>query len=171
MTAAGDAALAPARAWMHRHAQDQAAAILAGARREADAIIAAAQTRASATVTAAQEAGRRDAADLAAAERARARLTARSVLLAARRDALDELRARVHAEMAGLPGGPGYARLIAGLRQRAAAAAGAGAVLTVPPGGGVIARSEAVVVDCSLPRLADLAIAALGPQVRQLWTR
>jgi hypothetical protein len=35
--------------------------------------------------------------------------------------------------------------------------------------GGVLARSDRAVVDCSLPRLASLAVDALGDEVRELW--
>jgi vacuolar-type H+-ATPase subunit E/Vma4 len=171
MTAARDAALAPVRASMLRDARARADDILAGARGEAEAIMTAARDGAAAAVAQARAAGRREAAALAGAERARGRAKARAVLLAARRAALEELRAQAGAEIAALRAEPGYPRLLDGLGRLARAAAGEDARLTVAPEGGVIARSRAAVVDCSLPRLADLAVAALGPAVRELWVR
>ncbi len=48
--------------------------------------------------------------------------------------------------------------------------AGPDATITVQPAGGVVARARDVVVDCTLPKLAILAVNALGDQVRELWT-
>ena len=48
------------------------------------------------------------------------------------------------------------------LTRLAGLAAGPGAVVTAVPGGGFVAESPGVVVDCSLTRLANLAVAALG---------
>jgi vacuolar-type H+-ATPase subunit E/Vma4 len=165
------AVLAPVRVRMLRHATEQAAGILAGARREADEIVSRALRSAEAAVTQARAAGRLEAAALAAAERARGRGEARSMLLNARRQAHDELRARVLAGVVALRGEPGYAQLLDALAVKSRLAAGPGAVATVAPDGGVVARSGAVVVDCSLSRLADQAVEALGPAVRQLWVR
>src|SRR5271166_5666854 len=47
--------------------------------------------------------------------------------------------------------------------------AGPGGTVTASEDGGVVARSPGVLVDCSLPRLADLATEALGGEVRELW--
>jgi vacuolar-type H+-ATPase subunit E/Vma4 len=170
MTDAPADALAPVRTRMLRHATNQAAGILADARREADAIVARARRSAEAAVTQARAAGRLEAAVLAAAERSRGRSEARSVLLSARRAAHDELRSRVRAAVGGLRGEPGYDQLLDQLTRMTRLAAGPDATLTVPQDGGVVARSRSVVVDCSLPRLADLAVQALGPRVRELWT-
>jgi hypothetical protein len=93
------------------------------------------------------------------------------MLLSARRQAHDELRARVLAGVAALRGEPGYAQLLDALAVKSRLAAGPGAVTTVAPDGGVVARAGAVVVDCSLSRLADQAVEALGPAVRRLWAR
>ena len=65
---------------------------------------------------------------------------------------------------------PGYERLLARLTALATAAAGPDATITAAPAGGVVARSRGVVVDCTLARLADLAVDALGDEVRELWT-
>ena len=167
---AASAALAPVRTRMLRLAADQAAGIRADARREADAIISQARRSAEAAVAQARAAGRMEAAALASAERGRGRREARSVLLSAQREALDELRGQVRAAVGGLRGEPGYPQLLRRLTRMAWVAAGPDAAVTVSPDGGVVAWSGGVVVDCSLPRLADLVVAALGPGVRELWT-
>ena len=41
---------------------------------------------------------------------------------------------------------------------------------SAPARGGVVAKSPGVLVDCSLDRLADLAVAELGASIRQLWS-
>lgn len=154
--------------------------MLSGARIEADRILARAKARAAVTidqsrkeaadaVALAAAAGRAQAAPAAAAERARGRERARSVLLGARRAAYDELRGQVLAAVAGLRDEPGYDRL-ARLAEMAARAAGPGATITAAPDGGIVARSGNVVVDCSLSRLAALAVETLGERVRALWT-
>jgi len=163
-------ALAPVRASMLQAAADQADGIRAGARREAAVIVARARESATAAIAQAQAEGQRDAAAFAAAERGRGRSEARSVLLSAQRAALDALHARVSDEIKALRGDPGYAQLHDRITRMARLAAGPDAVLTGSPDGGVLARSPGVVVDCSLARFADLAIQALGPGVRELWT-
>ena len=94
---------------------------------------------------------------------------ARSALLGAQREAYDELRAQVRAAVDGLRGEPGYDRLLEALARMARLEAGPGATVTASPDGGVVARSPGVLVDCSLPRLADLAVEALDGEVRELW--
>ena len=168
MTAAA-AALAPARARMLRDAADQAAGILADARHEADRIAAQARQDAERTVSLARAAGRAQAVPQAAAGRRRARSDARSAVLGAQREAYDELRARVRAAVDGLRGEPGYDRLLQALAEMARLEAGPGATVTTSESGGVVARSPGMLVDCSLPRLADLAIEALDGEVRELW--
>ncbi|HUY45434.1 MAG TPA: V-type ATP synthase subunit E family protein [Streptosporangiaceae bacterium] len=167
---ARSAALAPVRARMLRRATDQAAGILADARREADAIVSQARRSAEAAVAHAQAAGSQEAAAPAAAERGRGRREARSLLLSAQREAHDELHSQVRAAVGRLRREPGYGQLLDRLTRMARLAAGPNAELTVSPDGGAVARSGGVVVDCSLPRLADLAVQALGPDVRELWT-
>ena len=168
MTAAA-AALAPARARMLRDAADQAAGILADARHEADRIAAQARQDAERTVSLARAAGRAQAVPQAAAGRRRARSDARSAVLGAQREVYDELRARVRAAVDGLRGEPGYDRLLEALARRARLEAGPGATVTASEDGGVVARAPGVLVDCSLPRLADLAVEALDGEVRELW--
>jgi vacuolar-type H+-ATPase subunit E/Vma4 len=169
MTAAAATALAPARSRMLRDATDQAAQILADARREADSITAQARLEAEQAVSLARAAGRAQAAPQAAALRRQARSDARSALLGAQREAYDELRTRVRLAVNELRSEPGYGRLLEALTKMARLEAGPGATVTASEEGGIIARSPGVLVDCSLPRLADLAVDALGGEVRELW--
>jgi vacuolar-type H+-ATPase subunit E/Vma4 len=173
MTAATGTAdqLAPVRARMLRDATDQAAQIVADAHRTGGAIVARAQQDAAAVLAQARAAGQRDGAMLADAERSRGRREARTLVLRAQRAALDELRAQVRTEVAALRGDPGYGQLHDQLAAVARLAAGPGATVADSPDGGVLARAAGVTVDCSLTRLAELAVQALGPQVRELWTR
>jgi vacuolar-type H+-ATPase subunit E/Vma4 len=163
-------ALGPVHAYMLRRATKQAGRILADGRREADAIISQGRLSAERAVSQAREAGRREAAELAAGERSRGRSDARSVLLGARREMHEELRSRVRAAVGGLRDEPGYDQLLERLTEMARQAAGPDAVLTASAAGGVVARSADVLVDCSLPRLADLAVEALAVDVQALWT-
>ena len=163
------AALGPVRAHMLRRATEQAGRILADARREADAIISQGCLSAERAVSRAREAGRREAAELAAAERSRGRGEARSVLQGARREIHEEFRSRVRLAIGGLRDEPGYDQLLERLTGMARQAAGPDAVLTASAAGGVVARSADVLVDCSLSRLADLAVEALAVDVQALW--
>ena len=65
---------------------------------------------------------------------------------------------------------PGYNRLLSRLTAMAGRVAGPDATITVQPAGGVVARARDVVVDCTLPKLAILAVDALGNRMRELWT-
>jgi vacuolar-type H+-ATPase subunit E/Vma4 len=164
------APLAPVRERMLRDAADQAARIVADARREAEQISSRAQQDAAEILARAQAVGQQDGAVRAAAERAKGRSEARTLLLRARAGALDGLRTQVLADVAALCDQPGYGQLRDRLAAMARLAAGRDAEVTRSPDGGVLARSVDVTVDCSLARLADLAVQALGPQVRELWT-
>jgi hypothetical protein len=172
MTATTDAAsaLAPVRGWLLRDARAEADRMVAEALDQAAATLDRARAEAERAVALAVAAGKAEAAQFAAAERARGHEQARSLLLSARREAYDELCGEVLAAAARLRDEPGYQRLIRRLATMAANAAGPEAAITVAPGGGVVARSPHVIVDCSLPRLARLAVEALGDQVRELWT-
>ena len=163
------AALAPVRAHLLRSALDQAALIRADARRAAADITAQARRDAEAVVARAQSAGQAEAALLSAAELSRAHHEARSLLLGVQREAADALRDQVHAAVATLPHEPGYDQLAHGLTRLARTTAGPGAMVTPDPSGGVVARAPGIRVDCSLTRLADLAVEALG-RMRDLWT-
>jgi vacuolar-type H+-ATPase subunit E/Vma4 len=173
MTGAGGAqtaALAPVHAQLLRIAQAEADRILTEACIQAAAMLRQARRDAQQAVRQARVQGLADIAPAAAAERRRGREQARSIVLGARRQALEELRAGVLAAASGLRDEPGYEGLLARLTAMAGRAAGPGAIVTVDPAGGVVARSGQALVDCSLPRLADLAVDALGDRVRVLWT-
>ena len=164
------AALAPVRAYLLAGALAEADRILGQARAQAAATLRQARRDAEQAVRQARGQGEEEAAAAAAAERKRGREQARSVVLGARRQAYEELRAQVLAAVGRLRDEPGYERLVAGLSALAAGAAGPGATVTRHRAGGVVARSDRALVDCSLPRLAGLAFDALGDEVRELWT-
>jgi vacuolar-type H+-ATPase subunit E/Vma4 len=163
-------ALAPARAYLLRQGEAEAGRILAEAHAQADSILQQARSGAAEMVGQASALGEADAAAAAAAERSQGRDQARSILLGAQREAYQELRGQVLAAVGGLPAEPGYQGLLSRLVTIATRAAGPDAVVTAQPEGGVVARSRDVVVDCTLPRLAGLAVDELGGQVRELWT-
>jgi vacuolar-type H+-ATPase subunit E/Vma4 len=163
-------ALAPVRAYLLREAEAEAGRILAEARAQADSILLKARSDAAEVVDRAKARGEADAAPAAAAERSRGRDQTRSIVLSAQREAYRDLRAQVIAAARSLQTEPGYQGLLGKLATMATRAAGPGAVVTVQPEGGVVARSAGVVVDCTLPRLAGLAVDELGDQVRELWT-
>lgn len=168
-TASAQAALEPVRQRLRRDATEQADRLRAAARAQAAAMLRQADRDAAVALEEAAAEAAATAATLTAAELQRARDTARSAVLAAQREACDELRGQVRAAAASLPGQPGYDRLIHQITGLAEQAAGQHAQVTSPPGGGAIARSDGVIVDCSLDRLADLAVAELGAAIRELW--
>jgi vacuolar-type H+-ATPase subunit E/Vma4 len=162
-------ALAPVRARMLHAASAEADRIRAEAHRQAAAILRQARHDADEAVEQARAQGRSETAP-AAAVRGRGRERALSIVLAAQREAYEQLSAQVVAAVSGLRDEPGYPLLLARLTAMAASAAGPGATTAAQPDGGVMARSPQAVVDCTLPRLAGLAVGALGLQVRELWT-
>jgi len=161
-------ALEPVRAAMLRRATAEAEVIIAAARRDAAALLATARQNAEAELAQARTDGIAQAAPLAAAERSRGRRAAREALLEAERGVRDEAERRIRAAVLGLRRRPGYADLRDRLSDLSRAAAGPGAKVTEHPAGGVVARAPGVIVDCSLPRLADLVIGELGPQIGEL---
>ena len=163
-------ALAPVRGRMLAAASAEAGRIVAQARIEAAALVTDAHRRAAETVARAEAQGRADSAAAAAGARSRGHEQATAIVLGARHEALEELRGEALAAITGLRSDPGYARLLLRLTAMAARAAGPDATVTVQPAGGVLARSTGVLVDVTLPRLAGLAVDALGDQVRELWT-
>jgi len=167
---AQDTALAPVRAHLLREARAEADRILEEARCQAAATLRQARRDDEKAVGQARTRGEAEIAQAAAAERRRGREQARVIVLGARRQAREELCARVLTAVGGLRDEPGYERLLARLTVMAARAAGPGATVTADQAGGVVARSGRAVVDCSLPRLAGLAVDALGDQVTELWT-
>jgi vacuolar-type H+-ATPase subunit E/Vma4 len=166
---AAAAALEPVRQRLRRDAQDEADRLRAAARAQAAAIVAQAQQDATAALAQAAVRAAAIADPLTAAELRRARDDARSAVLTAQRAACDELRSQVRTAVAELPAEPGYDRLLHRITRLAEHAAGPDAEVTLAPSGGVIARRAGVVVDCSLERLADLAVTELGSAVTQLW--
>jgi vacuolar-type H+-ATPase subunit E/Vma4 len=164
------AALQPVRAAMLRRATAEAEAIIATARRDAAALLGAARRDAEAALGQARADGIAQAAPLAAAELSRGRHAARETLLEAERGIGDEVARRIRAAVLGLRGEPGYRELRDRLTGLCRAAAGPGAQVTEHPAGGVVANAPGVLVDCSLPRLADLVIGQLGPQIGELCT-
>lgn len=164
------AALAPVRDTMLRRATARADLLVAEARRSAQALLAQARRDAAEAVIRARQEGQVQAEPLAVAERNRGRHDARAILLGAELQARDELAARIRAAVRGLRDQPGYPELRDGLAALARQAAGPGATVSEHPDGGVLARAPGVLVDCSLPRLAERAIDMLGPRIRELYT-
>jgi len=169
-TASAQAALEPVRQRLRRDAEEQAAGLRAAAREQAAAIVGQARKDAVAVLDESTAKAAATAAPVAAAELQRARDAARAAVLAAQREAYDDLRVRVRRAVGALPEEPGYDRLLQRMTRLAEQAAGPSAQLESPPAGGVIARSDGMIVDCSLVRLADLAVAGLGDAIRELWT-
>jgi vacuolar-type H+-ATPase subunit E/Vma4 len=164
------AALEPVRQRLRRDAEEQAARLCVAAREQAAAIIRQAREDAAAVLDESRAEAATTAAPVTAAELQRARDTARTTVLAAQREAYDDLRMRVRRAVGALPEEPGYDRLLRRITRLAEQAAGPSAQLESPPAGGLIARSDGMIVDCSLVRLADLAVAELGAAIRELWT-
>jgi vacuolar-type H+-ATPase subunit E/Vma4 len=163
-------ALEPVRAGMLRRATAEAEAIIAAARQDAAALLAAARRDAEAALGQARADGIAQAMPLATAERIRGRRAAREILLAAERGLRHEAEDRIRAAVLGRRDQPGYGELRDRLTALSRAAAGPGAVVSEHPAGGVVAYAPGVVVDCSLPRLADRVIGDLGPQISELAT-
>ncbi len=164
------AALAPVRAALLRRASEQADEIVGRARRQAEDALGQARSDAAGQVASAREAGRSQAVRLAAALRSQGRRGVQAAVLSAQREAYEELCDQVRASVTSLRDEPGYDLLLKRLRHDASQAAGPGAAVTEVAAGGVIARGPGIVVDCSLPRLADAAVEALGGKVAWLWT-
>jgi vacuolar-type H+-ATPase subunit E/Vma4 len=133
--------------------------------------VTAARTDVEQLVAEARSAGERDAAGDVQRLVAGARRAARAEALAARNEMYEQLRADVLTKVLALRGSAGYRRLLERLSSELKAQLGAGATLEVDPdpAGGVIARDGTRLVDCSLPVLARRCLAALGPQVEELW--
>lgn len=163
-----EAALAPVQAQLLRDAVAASRRIVADARFAAEAQVAAARGRADGLVARAEADGQAAAAVLAAAELGRGRQAARAVLLDADRRAYDALADRIRSAVRGLRDEPDYGEIRERLATLARSVAGPGASVREHPDGGVLAEGPGVTVDCSLARLADLVVAALGPKIREL---
>jgi hypothetical protein len=163
-----DAALEPVRTALAAAADARAASTVAAAEAAAAALLTAAHRAADEAVTRAAAEGAADARPAAMADLARSRRTARSMALEADRTTQQYLAERIRAAVLALRDEPGYPRLRDRLSEIAAKAAGPGAIVASHEDGGVIATAPGVVVDCSLGKLADRAIAALGPRIATL---
>lgn len=168
LAATQDAALGPVRAAMLRKARSQADQILAQAASAAEALVARAHADADAAVAQAEADGADAARPVVAAELGRNRRAARSAVLGAELVTRDELVRRTRAAIIGLRDEPGYPQWRDRLGVLAGRVAGPDAVITEHPDGGVVARGAGILVDCSLPRLADRAIASLAGQITGL---
>jgi vacuolar-type H+-ATPase subunit E/Vma4 len=168
LRATQDVALEPVRTAMLRHATEQAERIVGQARDEAEALVARARLDAEDTVSKARADGAGQARSVAAAELSRSRRAARSVALRARLSVRDELAERIREAVGGLRHEAGYPEFRERLAEMARRAAGPGAIVTEHPDGGVVARADVVVVNCSLPRLADHVIEVLGPRIDRM---
>lgn len=166
-----DAALEPVRAALIGGAAEHAARAVAQARQAAAALLAQVAADAHDAVAHAASAGAADARLVAAAELAKSRRAARSVALGAEFDAYQDVAARIRAAVLALRHDDGYPLLRRRLAAVALQAAGPGAQGSDHPDGGVVATAPGVVVDCSLGRLADRAIAALDVQIAELCRR
>ena len=165
-----DADLEPVRTALTTSALASTAGTVAAAQRAAEAVLTDALRAADEEVASAAAEGAADARPAAIAELARSRRTARSMVLEADQATQQYLAERIRAAVLALRDEPGYPRLRDRLREMAAGAAGPGAALADHPDGGVIATAPGVVVDCSLGKLADRAIAALGARIAALCT-
>jgi vacuolar-type H+-ATPase subunit E/Vma4 len=163
-----EAALAPVRAAMLRRASAEAAHVLASARGAAGGLRDSARAEAARTVSRAREDGQAQAAPLALAEVSRGRREAQAILLDAELRARDELESRIRSAILGLRSEPGYGTVRETLSELARRTAGPGATVSEHQSGGVVAHAPGVLVDCSLPRLAERAIEVLGPRIREL---
>ncbi len=168
LTTRQDTALEPVRTALATTADARAARTVEAAQAAAGALQTDAQRAADETVARAAAEGVAGARPAAMAELARSRRAARSMVLEADRAAQQYLAERIRAAVLALRNEAGYPQLRDRLSELAAGAAGPGAVLADHPDGGVIATGPGVVVDCSLGKLADRAIAALGARIAEL---
>jgi vacuolar-type H+-ATPase subunit E/Vma4 len=163
-----EAALEPVRAAMVNRARQDAATTVARARDAAAAMIAQAQRDADAAVASAREDGIAQAEPIALAELSRSRQAARAVTLGAEAAIRDEVVRRIKDAVLALREEPGYSQLRERLSALAARTAGPGAVLTEHEMGGMVAIADGVTVNCSLPRLAEVAVEKLDARITAL---
>ncbi|HVB41723.1 MAG TPA: hypothetical protein VNF47_03315 [Streptosporangiaceae bacterium] len=163
-----DAALEPVRAALATTAAERAMRIVGEARQAAQVLTEQARRDADAAVAKASREGAAQAGPVAAAELGRGRRAARSVTLGADLATRDELAGRIRAAVLALRDEPDYPGLRDRLAELATRLAGSGAVVTDHRDGGVVARGPGILVDCSLRRLADLAVSALSARIAGL---
>ena len=158
-TSAQKAAVEPVRAALMSAASAHAAMAVAQARAAAEASLHDARRAAEEAVARAAAEGAASARPAANAELARSRQIARALILEAEQATYQDLTRRIRAAVLALRDQPGYPRLRQQLADRAARAAGPGSVISAHDDGGVIATAPGIVVDCSLGRLTEYAIA------------
>jgi hypothetical protein len=163
-----DAALEPVRAALTQQASVQAAGTEAEATRKATALLARADADAEALVAQAAAEGAAEAEPVAAAGLGRSRRAARAISLGAEETTREYLAGRIRAGVLAWRERADYPLVRDRLIEVAGRAAGADAVITEDPGGGIIATAPGIVVDCSLGRLADRAVEALGVKIAEL---
>ncbi|MCO5995549.1 hypothetical protein NE234_19470 [Actinoallomurus sp. WRP9H-5] len=157
----------PVARYLLRTARRDADRIRAEAAAEAAATVGRARAEADALLAEARAAGAAEGAALAAEDLTRARREARAIVLRARQEACERLRAQVRAAVSALlRDDPALAER---LRTLARHLAGAGADIAPGAGGGVVARGDGTLVDCSPSALTDRAFEALGAEVERLW--
>ena len=166
----GGDALAPVRAALIGEATQRADELRASATAEAEAVLADARRQVEEILAQACARGESDGQSAAAARAATSRRDARSVVLTAQCRTYDELRRRVRDAVGALREDPVYPRLLGRLEDLARSIAGPSAAISRHPSGGVLAQGAGTFVDCSLPRLADTAVDALGSEVSALWS-
>ena len=169
LPARGDA-LSPVRAALIREATQRAGEVRAAAAAEAAAVLEDAGHQVETILSEARGRGELDGQSAAAARRAMSRRAARSAVLTAQREAYEELRRRVRDAVGALVDDPAYPRLLDRLDELARGMAGPAAAVSRHPSGGVVAQGPGTFVDCSLPRLADIAVDGLGAEVSALWS-
>jgi hypothetical protein len=159
------AALEPVRAALLSQASQQAAMTVSLATDTAAALLARARQDADDAVAIAAADGAAEAKLVATAVLTRARRNARSVSLRADAATRQYLVRRIRSAVLALRDQADYPLLRDRLIELAGNVAGPDAVVTEHADGGVIARVPGIVVDCSLGRLADQAIANLETQI------
>ncbi len=164
-------AIEPVRAALLRQAEERADSIVQQARDAAGAMVGRAEQDAARAAALAGDDGRAQARLIASARLGASRRSARERLLGSDLAAYQYLAGRIRNAVLGLRSAPDYPALAARLARFAAGAAGPGALIREPPDGGAVATAAGVTVDCSLPRLADRAISALGPDMAALCQR
>jgi vacuolar-type H+-ATPase subunit E/Vma4 len=144
----------------------------AEARAAASERLAEATRRASAVVEEARRQGEETGGREGRRRGAAARQKARELRLEARQALLAHVRREARRAVLSLRDDPGYPRLLDRLGAAATAQLGPGAQIEVdPPGlGGVTGRAGPLVVDYTLPALADRALDDLGVELEELWS-
>lgn len=167
----GSDPLAPVRDALVARARDDAQAQVRAAQEEAGAAVRAAQQEADAVRAEARAQGEADAEAVLVRARTAARRQAREVVLRAQREVYDDLHQRVRHAVTTLREDPRYPLLLALLEVRARKALGPDAQVREAPEGGVTAESSGRRYVCTLPDLAEAALAAVEPDLEKLWSR